>query len=193
LIVQLFLVVGSSSQQTVRFAQLSYLTSLKPNQTSSLEDKRLLCTQEMATPLMWDALELHQKICDHMLPIRLRWNSLTRRARFCPMGKWEQMWYLEATILFPILGVGSFLTDIIFLVSSSTDNPLRREILDSDQALITRAVLSLVYFGGCALIIGITLWGEELSMIENAALQFEEHMKRRKYRVFRNLVVQPGC
>jgi hypothetical protein len=140
----------------------------------------------MATPLMWDALELQQKICDHMLPIRLRWNSVTRRSRFCPMGKWELMWYLEATILFPILGVGAFLTDIIFLVSSSTDNPLRREILDSDQALITRAVLSVVYFGGCAFIIMIALWGEELSIIGNGALQFEERMKRRKYRVFRN-------
>jgi hypothetical protein len=96
------------------------------------------------------------------------------------MGKRELMWYLEATILFPILGVGSFLTDIIFLVSSSTDNPLRREILDSDQALITRAVLSVVYFGGCAFIIMIALWGEELSMIGNGALQFEERMKRRK-------------
>jgi hypothetical protein len=159
-------------------AKLSQFTHIQSD--SFLEDNRLLCTQEMATALMWDALELQQKICDHMLPIRLRWNSVTRRARFCPMRKWELMWFLEATILFPILGVGSFLTDIIFLVSSSTDNPLRREILDSDQALITRAVLSVVCFGGCAFIIMIALWGEELSMIGNGALQFEERIKRRK-------------
>jgi hypothetical protein len=90
------------------------------------------------------------------------------------------MWFVEAIILFPILDVGSFLMDIVFLVSSSTDNPLRKEILDSDQAIITRVVLSLVYFGGCAFIIGIPLWGEELSIIGNGALQFEENMKKRK-------------
>jgi hypothetical protein len=71
------------------------------------------------------------------------------------------------------------LTDIIFLVSSLTDDPLRREILDSDQAIIARAVLSLVYFGGCAFMIAIALWGEELWILGNGALQFEERMKRR--------------
>jgi hypothetical protein len=142
----------------------------------------------MTTPLMWDALELQQKICDRMLlPIRLRWNSVTRRSQFFPMEKRELMWFVEPIILFPILGVGSFLTDIVFLVSSSTENPLRTEILDSDQAIITRVVLSLVYFGGCTFIIGITLWGEELSVIGNGALQFEENMKKRTCTAFLKL------
>jgi hypothetical protein len=135
----------------------------------------------MTTPLMWETLKRGQNLSENLLPLRLRWDSVVRRIQFDSMGKWQLLWLVEVIILFPILGVGSFLMDATFLLSSSTDNPLRKEIMDSDQAIITRLILSLVYFGGCTFIIGIILWGEQIAMLFNELLQFDENMKKRQF------------
>src|ERR1700743_2417285 len=100
----------------------------------------------MSTPLMFKALDIGQKLSRFLGKPPVQWDISKQRLRY-EVGGAQIRWVIQQIFNFIIIGIGSYIYDLMFFTFASESDPLYIEVRKSSHFMTTRFILSTVYFG----------------------------------------------